>query len=90
MNKWEKMKNKTYHTVGTPKFIICYETLTLHKSTVCISDTMSLRQASPVGLYNYTVSYINAAYISFYNVDIHLYVEGGGEGTNFISPPRPS
>ena len=51
----------------------------MYKSTVYISDTMSLRQASPVGLYNYTVSYINAAYISFYNVDIHIYV-GGGDG----------
>ena len=41
---------------------------------------MSWSQTNPDGLYNYTVSYINAAYISFYNVDIHLYVGGGGGG----------
>ena len=39
---------------------------------------MSWPQSNPDGLYNYTVSYINAAYISFYNVDIHLYGGGGG------------
>ena len=39
---------------------------------------MSWPQTNPDGLYNYTVSYINTAYISFYIVDIHLYVGGGG------------
>ena len=67
----------------------------MYKSTVYISDTMSwrqanlvdtmsLRQASPVGLYNYTVSYINAAYISFYNVDLPLLC-GEGEGGRTLS-----
>ena len=41
---------------------------------------MSWPQTNPDGLYNYTVSYINTAYISFYIVDIHLYVGGGGGG----------
>ena len=46
---------------------------------------MSWSQTNPDGLYNYTVSYINAAYISFYNVDIHLYVGGGGGGGRTLS-----
>ena len=45
---------------------------------------MSWPQTNPDGLYNYTVSYINTAYISFYIVDIHLYGGGGGRLVGFL------
>jgi len=55
----------------------------LYKSTVYISDNRSRYIGSDVvsisdGLYNYTVSYINTAYISLLNVDMYFFVGGGG------------
>jgi hypothetical protein len=58
------------YVFNKPKFINCYETLTLYKGTVYISEFKNLFEAfvdilsTSDGLYNYTVSYINTGYIS--------------------------